>query len=79
MLTFAKKSNLMRRAFHGDAMINTLWENAFLEGITLQNESKKFWVSKMSFIAILAIEMVWFGRFCEKIIQVSGQVFEIML
>ena len=35
-----KESNLIRGSFHIGAVIKALWENAFLEGITLQNESK---------------------------------------
>ena len=35
-----KESNLMRRSFHGGAMISTLWENAFLEGMTHKTKAK---------------------------------------
>ena len=35
-----KESNLMRRSFHGGAMTSTLWENAFLEGMTHKTKAK---------------------------------------
>ena len=50
----------MKRSFRGDAVINTLWGNDFLDGITLQNKSKKvLGLEKSSIVGLLPLKNIY--------------------